>query len=159
MAKQIDNSYVGNAAANPDFTSGLSRTNPQAHNVNNAVKLYGVKKFGNCSFSPAWTYAFDVSDGDITFTPTVAYNATGLRFWKYRVIDEDGTEAYGAQSSIGTNTAVVVDVSTLDPRKAWRVEFSAETLNSGLHCGASWWLELPAGWGLEDHASASGQDV
>lgn len=159
MAKQLNNSYVGNAAGNPDFTSGLSRTNPQAHLAQNLVKLYGIRKFGGCSFAPEFTYAYDLSDEDITVTPTVAYNATGLRYWKHRVIDEDGNEAYGTQSSVGTNTAIVIDVSGLDKNKAWRFEFEAETLNGGLHCSASWWLELAAGWALADRASASGQNI
>jgi hypothetical protein len=158
MAKQIDNSYVGNAAGIPDFTSGLSRTNPQAHLANNMVKLYGVRKFGGCSFAPTWTYVYDESADTFTVTPTGSFNATGLRFWKYRIIDEDGTEVYGTQGSIGTNTAIVVNTSTLDPNKEWRLEFSAETLNAGLHCGASWWIEFPGGWGLADH-SGSGQDI
>lgn len=158
MAKQIDNSYVGNAAGNPDFTSGLSRTNPQAHAPQNVVKLYGVRKFGGCSFSPAWTYVYDESADTFTVTPGTGYNATGLRFWKYRIIDEDGTEVYGAQSSVGTNTAIVINTSTLDPNKVWRCEFRAETLNAGLHCGAEWWVEFPAGWGLADR-SGSGSDI
>lgn len=158
MAKNIDNSYVGNAAGNPDFTSGLSRTNTGAHAPQNLVKLYGIRKFGDCTFAPAWTYVYDESADTFTVTPGTGYNATGLRFWKYRIIDGDGTEVYGVQASIGTNTAIVINTATLDRNKVWRVEFSAETLNGGLHCGAGWWLEFPAGWGEADK-SGSGSDI
>ncbi len=158
MAKQIDNSYVGDSAGNPDFTSGLSRTNPQAHAPQNLVQLYNVRKSGGCSLSPTWTYVYDESADTLTITPTGAYNATGLRFWKHRIIDENGTEVYGVQASIGTNTTIVIDTSTLNPNKTWRMEFSAETLNGGLHCTAGWWLKFPAGWGLADR-SGSGSDI
>lgn len=155
MPKTIDNSYTGSV----DFTSGLSRTNPQAHNPNNLVKLYGVRKFGGCNFSPTFTWAYVKDDNELTITPTAQYNATGLRFWKHRIIDEDGTEAVAVQASVGTNTAITIGTSGLDPLKCWRMEFSAETLVGGLHCSASWWIEFPEGFGLIATASGSGQNV
>lgn len=157
MAKNLDNSYVGDAAGQPDFTSGLSRTNPQAHAVQNAVKLYGMRKYGGCSFAPTWTWAITDDGETITFTPTAGYNATGLRYFKWYIIDGEGNEAFGS-TTIPTNTAVEVDVSGLDPLKKWRIEFKAETLNSGLHCGAEWWLEIPAGAAVAN-PSGSGQDI
>lgn len=159
MAKVIDNSHTGNAAGNPDFTSGLSRTNPQAHLPNNLVKLYGVRKFGDCSFSPTFTWAYVKADDELTITPTAGYNATGLRYWKHRLVDEDGNEAFAVQASLGTNTAIVIDTSGLDQKKAWKLEFKAETATGDLHCGAEWWLQFPAGFGLNATASGSGQDI
>lgn len=159
MAKQIDNSYVGNQAAVPDLTSGTTRTNPQAHNANNALKLYGIRKFGGCSFTPTWTWAYAKSGNTLTMTPTAQYDATGLRFWKYRIIDENGNEAAAIQDNLGSNDTVVISTASLNPLKCWRLEFSAETLNGGLHCGASWWIEFPEGFGLNATASGSGQTV
>lgn len=159
MAKVIDNSYVGNTAGNPDLTSGLSRTNPQAHLPNNLVKLYGIRKYGGCAYAPTFTWAYVLADDELTITPTAGYNTTGLRYWKHRLVDEDGNEAFAAQASLGTNTAIVLDTSGLDPLKKWKLEFFAEVVTGDLHCGAEWWLELPAGFGLNATASGSGQDI
>lgn len=159
MAKVIDNSYVGNAAANPDFTSGLTRTNPQAHLPNNLVQLYGVRKFGDCSYSPTFTWAYASATDTLTITPTAGFDTTGLRYWKHRLVDEEGNEAFAAQSNLGSDDAIVLDTSGLDPLKAWKLEFVAEVETGDLHCGAEWWLKFPAGFGLNATASGSGQDI
>lgn len=157
MAKHLDNSYTGDRAGNPDFTTGKTRTNPQAHLANNIIKLYGIRKIGGCSFAPTWTAAITSAGALTTFTPTAGQATSGLRFWKYRLIDESGNEAYGTMN-VASPAAVAVNTSTLDPLKAWRIEFEAETLASGLHCSTGWWLELPAGL-AKSNPTFSGQTV
>lgn len=153
MAKQIDNSYTGNV----DFTDGLSRTNPQAHLPNNAIQLYGIRKIGDCSFAPTWTWAVTNAGDDLTFTPTAGDDTEGLRFWKYKIIDEDGNEAFGTMN-VASPAAVAVDTSGLDPLKAWRIEFMAGVTAGGQTCEAEWWIKLPAGSVL-DNPTGSGQDI
>lgn len=141
----------------PDLTTGLTRTNPQAQLPQNAVQLYGIRKIGDCSFAPTWTYAYDESADTFTATPTAGQATSGLRYWKYRILDADGTET-GAAMNVASPGAVVVDTSTLDPLKEWHVHFSAEVRTGGKSCIAEWWLKLPAGFGQADGAG-SGQDV
>lgn len=157
MAKNLDNDYVGNAAGNPDFTSALSRTNPQAHQKNNVVKLYGVRKIGGGTFAPTWTGAITSNGATTTFTPTAGSTATGLRYWKYRILDESGNEAYGTMN-VSSPGAVAITTSGLDPLKCWRIEFSAETLVNGLTDQVSWWMEIPEGL-PKSNPSFSGQTV
>jgi hypothetical protein len=158
MAHNISNSYVGNAAGNPDFTTGKTRTNPQAHETNNVVKLYGVRKIGGGTFAPTWTGAITSAGTTTTFTPTAGQNTSGLRFWKYRIIDDSGNEAYGTMN-VSSPGAVAVTTSGLDPLKRWRIEFSAEVLTSnGSHDQVSWWMDIPAGL-AKSNPSFSGQTV
>jgi len=157
MAKNLDNDYVGNAAANPDFTTGLTRTNPQAHNKNNVIRMYGVRKIGGGTFAPTWTGAITSAGTTTTFTPTAGSDASGLRYWKYRIIDDSGNEAYGTMN-VASPGAVAVTTSGLDPLKRWRIEFSAEVLVNGLHDQVSWWLDIPAG-AAKGNPTFSGQTV
>ena len=159
MAKVISNSYTGNEAGNPDFTSGKTRTNPQAHAVNNLVKLYGMRKFGDCQFDPTWVYDVAAGGATATFTPSAGQATTGLRYWKYRIIDQDGTEVVGAMNLGSPNADIVINTSTLDPRKTWNVEFKAETRVSGKSCFSEWWLEIPSATITAGVTNASGQNV
>lgn len=139
------------------MTSGLSRTNPQAHRQDNTIQVYGVQKVGGCSFAPAWTAAITSAGATTTFTPTVGYNATGLRYFKWRITDDDGNVAYGA-ATINSATPVAVTTSGLDPKKNWKVEFSAETKNAGLNCRVSFYHIIPAGM-QADNPSFTSADV
>jgi hypothetical protein len=141
----------------PDFTVGKTRTNPQAHNPNNAVQLYGIRKIGDCSFSPTWNWAYTVSNNRFTCTPATGQNTSGLRYWKLRIVDEDGVEAAAAMS-VSSPAAFFVSTATLDPLKKWSVHFSAEVRSGGKSCIAEWWFDLPAGTARAD-ASGSGQNV
>ena len=137
------------------MTTGKTRTN-QANDAN-GIQLFGIRKLGDCDFSPTWTFAYDASEDELTFTATAGSTATGLRAWKYTVKDEDGNEAVAAMN-VASPAAVVVDTATLNPLQKWTVHFFAETRNAGLSCISEWNLLLPSGFGLAD-ASGSGQLV
>lgn len=159
MAKNISNSYTGNEAGNPDFTSGLSRTNPQAHAVNNLVKLYGVRKFGDCDFAPTWVFDIAAGGASATFTPSTGQATSGLRYWKYKIIDADGAEAYGTMNLGSPNADISVTTTSLDPLKTWRIQFTAEVTTNGHACKAEWWLEVDAGAIQNGLTNYSGQNV
>jgi len=138
------------------MSSGLSQTNPQS-TPSNGLKLHGVTKVGGGTFAPTWTWAVTSAGTTTTMTPVVGYNATGLRYFKWRIVDADGNEAYGA-ATIGANTAVAITTSGLDPKKVWKIYFSAETRVNHKSDKVDWILEFPAGYVL-DNPTGSGQNV
>lgn len=138
------------------MSNGLSRTNPQS-NPNNALTLKGITKIGGGTFAPTWTWAVTSAGTTTTFTPTAGYNTSGLRYFKWQIIDEDGNKAYGA-ATVGSNTAVAVTTSGLDPKKKWTIFFSAEVRASGKSDKVDWQLVFPAGYVL-DNPTGSGQNV
>ena len=129
------------------MTDGLSRTNPNAHFPENAIQLYGVKKLGCCNYAGTFTWEVTgtLEEPTITFTPTGGANATGLRCFKWKVLDMSGNVAYGATVPPAT-TAVVVDVDNLNLLDPLRIEFYAEVNNNGNICSDSYWIGVPAGY-------------
>lgn len=136
----------------------MARTNPQAK-PSNALRLNDVDKFQGETFNPTWTWAVTLAGTTLTITPTAGFTDSALRFAKWRVIDEDQAEAYGALNLASRGTAVAITTSGLDPLKAWKVEFTAEiTRANGKTARAQWDLTLPAG-SVKGNPTGSGQDV
>jgi hypothetical protein len=144
MSKRIDNSYVGDLAGNPDLTAGKTRTNPNAFSPANAVQAFGISKEGGCTYSPAFTWAYNAETGVFTFTPTSGHTTSDLRFWRFRIIDGDGNEVVG-QSTTPSFSTITVNASALNGLTDWDVEFSAEITTSCGKCGADWLIRIPAG--------------
>lgn len=138
-------------------TSGLTRTNPQAHETANGLQVVGTQKIGGGTFAPTYTWAITSAGVTTTMTPTLGFNAAGLRYFKWRIIDESGNSAFGA-ATIGAATAVAITTSGLNPLNTWRIEFSAETKVNGFTDRVSWWLEIPEG-AAKFNPSGSGQLV
>jgi hypothetical protein len=129
------------------MTDGLSRTNPNAHQPENAIQLYGVKKLGCCDYAGTFTWEVtgSLTEPEITFTPTGGATATGLRCFKWKVLDQSGNAAYGATVPPAT-TPVVVGLGSLNLLDPLRIEFYAEVNTNGNICSDSYWIAVPAGY-------------
>lgn len=137
--------------------AGLSATNPQA-TPTNAIQLKGVAKTGTISdFAPTYTWAVTSAGTTTTFTATAGHTDTRLRYMKWRVVDENGTEAFGTLN-VATPAPVAVTTSGLNPRKKWTIYFDAEVKSGSNYCHVGWQLEFPGGYVL-DNPTGSGQAV
>lgn len=123
MARNIDNSWT--SSANYIDANSKTRTNPYANDggSNNAVELYGIETYGT-RFQVGFSWAVTSGGDQLAFTPTSGSSAT-TDYFKFRVTDMNGNEAYGAASTASPTNAVNVDTSGLDPDDTWEVIFSA----------------------------------
>lgn len=141
-----------------DPSVGLPRTNPQAHEQNHGFAPLGIEIIGDVpSFQPTWNYAVTGAGALLTITPTAGHNAPGIKYFKFRLLDEDGKEVFGAVA-VPAATPLAINTSTLDPLKSWRVEFTAEVVVGKNTGRRNWWLKFPAGSVLSN-PSGSGQNV
>lgn len=129
------------------MTDGLTRTNPNAHEPENALQLYGVGKVGCCDFAAEFTWAVGgtLADPTLVFTPTAGANDPDLRYFKWKVLDQSGNAAFGATVPPAT-TPVTVNVSGLNLTDPLRVEFRAEKTGNSGPCIVCYWVEVPAGY-------------
>lgn len=125
MAKQIDNSYT--STANYISANSLVQTNQWADS-GNAVKLYGIDTYGT-RHTVAFTWASSGTGAGVTLTPTSGAS-TATDYFKFRITDQSGTEAYGNFVSSAPTNAFLINTSSLDPDDDWKVLFSTSN-NSG----------------------------
>mgnify|MGYP001283577828 CR=1 FL=1 len=122
MSKNISNSY--HPSATYVGVNSLVRTNQWAEDEN-AVKLYGIETL-TTRHSVGFTWAVTTAGDQVAFTPTT--NPTSAAdYYKFRLNDESGNEAYGNFVSSAPTNAINVNTSSLNPEDDWRVEFATSS--------------------------------
>lgn len=119
MAKDIDNSYT--STANYISANSLVQTNQWA-DAGNGVKLYGISTYGT-RHTVGFTWASSGTGAGLTITPTSG-SSTATDYFKLRVTDKSGSEAYGNFVSTAPTNAFLINTSGLDPDDDWTVLFS-----------------------------------
>jgi len=122
MAQNISNSYT--SSANYIDANSLTRTNQWAEDEN-AVKLYGIETLGD-RHSVGFSWAVSSAGDQVAFTPTVDPTSAS-DYYKFRVVDMSGNEAYANFVSSASSDAINVDTSSLDPDDDWTVEFATSS--------------------------------
>lgn len=132
----------------------IDRTNPWANDAN-AVKLDGIERITG-KFAAKATMV-NASDGNtLTVTPNSGNNNPVPKYFKIRISDGKGNEAFGALNTSSPAATFTIDVSGLKPNDKWmasldvrrtngdRVYFNVELLN-GIAASATAVLDSEVG--------------